>query len=73
MNILRRVQTVYCFGGGAKPQPPAPIITPAPPTDEASVELVSDEKDEEKRKKGKTSKGELKIPLAVSKDTGLNI
>ncbi len=56
-------------GGGSKgsvPKPP-PMIAPAPPVEEASVELES-----QKKKRARTGKSTLKMPLKPS-NTGLKL
>jgi len=45
------------------------LIAPAPPTEEASLQIGDDE---DELKKRKTGKGSLKIPLADTSTTGLN-
>ena len=57
------------FNGGGKSAPtPPPMVAPAPPVEEASVEL-----DEEgKRTRARTAKSSLKMPL-VSTNTGLKL
>jgi len=52
--------------GGSAPTPP-PMIAPAPPVEEASVEI-----DPLKDKRVRTGKSSLKMPL-VTKNTGLKL
>lgn len=46
----------------------APMIAPKPPVEEASVQI-----EDPKKKKVKTGKASLKMPLSTSQDTGLKI
>ena len=65
-----------CHGGGggkgAAPAP-APVIAPTAPVQEASVEIGEDEFDEDAKKKLKTDKGQLKLPLTPTENTGLKV
>ena len=67
-KLLGHVPMTYNGGkGGGAPTPP-PMVAPAAPVEEASVEI-----DDEQDKKLKTSKKSLKIPLAENIDTGLKV
>lgn len=59
-------------GGGGKSAPaappPPPVIAPTAPVEEASVEV-----DEDQKKKTKTGKSSLKVPLTTSSETGLKL
>jgi len=68
---LRGLEFAFKGGGkGAAPAPVAPIVNPVAPVEESSVEIGEDT---EKKKKLKTGKSELKLPLANTADTGLKI
>ena len=56
-------------GGKSKPPPPPPLVAPTPPVEEASVEID----DEQKKKKASTGKSRLKLPLADTATTVLNV
>jgi len=56
-------------GGKSAPPPQAPLVSPVAPVEESSVEIGEDTE----KKKLKTGKSELKLPLANTADTGLKI
>jgi len=57
-------------GGKAKEPEKQPLIAPTAPVEEASVEIGDDE---DKKKKTKTGKSALKLPLADTASTGLKV
>jgi len=71
--------TVYGGGGKGGSSRPAPVQAPATPVQQAGIELIgaeeddADEWDDEGRKKTRTGKNSLKIPLSVASDTGLKV
>jgi len=71
-KLLGEAPMVYRKGGGKGSSPqiaPAPMVAPTAPVEEASVEI----EDDAAKKKLETSKKQLKIPLAETKDTGLKV
>ena len=70
-KLLGESPMVYAKGGGkgAAPQAPVPMVAPTAPVEEASVAI----EDDPAKKKLETSKKQLKIPLAETKDTGLKV
>ena len=68
-KLLEEVPTVYRGGGGKGAAPAAqPLIAPSAPVEEAGVEID----DESDKKKIKSTKQSLKVPLTAPK-TGLNV
>lgn len=67
-KLLGEVPMTYNKGKGAAPAP-LPQVAPTAPVEEASVEI---DKDADK-KKLKTTKESLKIPMAETVDTGLKV
>ena len=59
--------TTFHKGKGKGPAQ-TPMVAPAPPVEEASVEI-----EDSKKKKARTGKSTLKMPLRSSKDTGLKL
>lgn len=57
--------TTFNKGKGKAPTPP-PMIAPAPPVEEASVEI-----DDNKKKRALTSKSRLKMPIMNAANVGL--
>lgn len=69
-KLLGHVPMTYNGGGGKGAQPQAlPQVAPTAPVEEASVEIDEDAD----KKKLKTTKESLKIPLAETVDTGLKV
>lgn len=69
-KFLGNVPMVYEKGGGKGSAPaPVPMVAPTAPVEEASVEID----DADAKKKLKTSKQALKVPLAETVDTGLKV
>ncbi len=71
MNHPLNVNVAYKKGG--QPVEQTPLISPTAPVQEASVEIGADEFDDDAKNKSKGGKGELKIPLTPTKDTGLKL
>ena len=59
--------TTFHKGKGKGPVQP-PMVAPTPPVEEASVEI-----EDSKKKKARTGKSALKMPLRSSKNTGLKL
>lgn len=74
MKVLSMRQDVYyalLHGGGGKGAAPEPVpmVAPTAPVEEASVEID----DDVDKKKVKSTKQSLKVPLTAAPDTGLSI
>ena len=69
-KLLEEVPTVYRGGGkGASAPAPQPLIAPTAPVEEAGVEID----DDVDKKKIKSTKQSLKVPLTAAPNTGLNV
>lgn len=64
-----RIDEAHKGGKGAAPAP-MPLVAPAAPIEEASVEI---DDSANKKKKLQTSKSSLKLPLANTDTTGLKV
>ena len=70
-KLLGEVPYVYAKGGGkSAPPPQAPVVAPVAPIEESSVEI---DDDMDNKKKIKSGKSELKLPLANTANTGLKV
>lgn len=65
-----RIDEAHKGGKGASAPAPMPLIAPAAPIEEASVEI---DDSANKKKKLQTSKSSLKLPLANTDTTGLKV
>ena len=64
------VEDTYLYKGGKGMMPaPQPIVAPTAPVEEASVEIEEDDA----KKKLKTGKSSLKMPIKTTTDTGLKV
>jgi len=68
-KLLEEVPTVYRGGGKGSAPAPQPLIAPTAPVEEAGVEID----DESDKKKIKSTKQSLKVPLTAAPNTGLNV